>query len=243
MYPELNDDEFVKANLENWKANAGKIAAGHKYGDLIEAEDAIHTIDELKAGVDAHYHCVCGKYFTEDKVVDFLFEGKYYEAEHLVGTAFAYADVFGTVNDLIKWDNRRVSLDEAERAVHASSMSTSEKAAALQKLENAKKANYGTLAAMALPVLLAAAGIAIPFPASMAAWAMEPVMSSLYSLQSKRMEELKSSAMLSVTPAVTPAHIFAMGKSPKNYFLPLTIACTLMGRPNRLIKPSASFWL
>jgi hypothetical protein len=56
------------ANLENWKANAGKIAAGHKYGDLIEAEDAIHTIDELKAGVDAHYHCVCGKYFTEDKV-------------------------------------------------------------------------------------------------------------------------------------------------------------------------------
>ena len=105
--------------------------------------------------------------FAEDKVVDFLFEGKYYEAEHLVGTAFAYADVFSTVNDLVKWDNRRVSLDEAERAIHASSMSPSDKAAALQKLENAKKANYGTLAAMALPVILAAAGIAIPFPASM----------------------------------------------------------------------------
>ena len=105
--------------------------------------------------------------FTEDKVVDFLFEGKYYEAEHLAGTVFAYADVFSTVNDLIKWDNRRVSLDEAERAIHASSMSASEKATALQKLENAKKANYGTLAAMALPAILAAAGIAIPFPASM----------------------------------------------------------------------------
>ena len=55
-------------DIELWKQNAGKIAAGHKYGDLIAAEEAIHTTEELKAGVDAHYYCVCGKYFTEDKV-------------------------------------------------------------------------------------------------------------------------------------------------------------------------------
>ena len=99
---------------------------------------------------------------------------------------------------------------------------------------------------------------------------MLPVISSLYILQSKRIEELKSSATRSVSPAVLPAHIFAMLLSLKNtiglppkkrqskasggtrsrrccvfYFsLPMSdIACTWIGRPNRLIKPSASFWL
>ena len=45
---------------------------------------------------------------------------------------------------------------------------------------------------------------------SIAACAMLPVMSSRYIRLSKRMEELKSSATGSVTPAVRPAHIFAM---------------------------------
>ena len=45
---------------------------------------------------------------------------------------------------------------------------------------------------------------------SIAACAMLPVMSSRYMRLSKRMEELKSSATGSVTPAVRPAHIFAM---------------------------------
>ena len=39
---------------------------------------------------------------------------------------------------------------------------------------------------------------------------MLPVMSCLYIFESKRMDELKSSAMLSVIPAVTPAHILAI---------------------------------
>ncbi len=46
-------------------------------------------------------------------------------------------------------------------------MSDAEKSAALQKLEYASKANNGTVAVMALNIVLAAAGIAIPFPASM----------------------------------------------------------------------------
>ncbi len=41
---------------------------GHTYGQLIEATEAVHTKDELKAGVAAHYLCACGKYFTEGKV-------------------------------------------------------------------------------------------------------------------------------------------------------------------------------
>lgn len=41
----------------------------HDYGTLIPEQEAVHTKDELKPGVDAHYICSkCGKYFTEDKV-------------------------------------------------------------------------------------------------------------------------------------------------------------------------------
>lgn len=41
----------------------------HNYGTLINAENEIHTENELKAPVAAHYHCsVCDKYFTESKV-------------------------------------------------------------------------------------------------------------------------------------------------------------------------------
>ena len=50
----------------------------------------------------------------------------------------------------------------------------------------------------------------MPCSPSMAAWAMLPVMSCRYIRWSKRREELKSSAMLSVTPLVRPAHIFAI---------------------------------
>ena len=41
---------------------------GHDYGDLIPAEEAVHTENELKPAVDAHYICsVCHQYFTADK--------------------------------------------------------------------------------------------------------------------------------------------------------------------------------
>ena len=42
--------------------------ADHSYGALIPAQAPVHTQDELKPGVDAHYICsVCKKYFTENK--------------------------------------------------------------------------------------------------------------------------------------------------------------------------------
>ena len=88
---------------------------------------------------------------------------------------------------------------------------------------------------------------------SIAACAMLPVMSSRYMRLSKWMEELKSSATGSVTPAVRPAHIFAMvmvslrqlsprrgtRRGEKSHFLyctaymllPSTFACTEIGRP------------
>ena len=56
------------ADLEAWKANDGRIAAEHKYGDLIAQDDAVHTQTELEAGMKAHYKCsVCQSYFDENK--------------------------------------------------------------------------------------------------------------------------------------------------------------------------------
>ena len=40
----------------------------HTYGELIPASEAVHTATELKGAVAAHYHCACGKYFTEEFV-------------------------------------------------------------------------------------------------------------------------------------------------------------------------------
>ena len=57
------------ADLEAWKAGAGKIAASHDYGALVPAVAEKHTQTELVAGVAAYYHCsVCDTYFTEGKV-------------------------------------------------------------------------------------------------------------------------------------------------------------------------------
>ena len=56
------------ADLAAWKVGAGKIAAGHTYGDLIAKVEPIHTATELKAGKEAHYKCsVCSKFFDKDK--------------------------------------------------------------------------------------------------------------------------------------------------------------------------------
>ena len=42
--------------------------AGHNYGELIAEEEAVHTKDELKAGMEAHYYCeACQTYFDADK--------------------------------------------------------------------------------------------------------------------------------------------------------------------------------
>ncbi|MBQ9974758.1 MAG: hypothetical protein IJP02_07370, partial [Oscillospiraceae bacterium] len=94
-------------NIEYWSCSCGKyfsdadakteitladtvIKAGHEYGQLVEAQDPIHTIDTLKAGVAAHYFCdVCDTYFTEEKVE--------VEYEELIGEtpAHAYTNVNG----------------------------------------------------------------------------------------------------------------------------------------------------
>ncbi len=65
---------------------------------------------------------------------------------------------------MLTWDNNRISINETRQSVLASSMSESEKAQALQKLEYASKANGGTIACMALGIVLTAAGITLPFP-------------------------------------------------------------------------------
>ncbi|MBQ9973582.1 MAG: right-handed parallel beta-helix repeat-containing protein, partial [Oscillospiraceae bacterium] len=46
-----------------------EIPAEHTYGELIEAQEAVHTQTELKGAVAAHYFCdVCDTYFDADKV-------------------------------------------------------------------------------------------------------------------------------------------------------------------------------
>ena len=48
---------------------SGVDKAGHDYGDLIPAVEAVHNTTTLTAGVAAHYQCsACEKYFTEAKV-------------------------------------------------------------------------------------------------------------------------------------------------------------------------------
>jgi len=60
-------DCTTEITLDAWKTGDGKIPAGHTYGDLVEAQDTIHTKDLLKGAVAAHYQCsVCEKYFTEN---------------------------------------------------------------------------------------------------------------------------------------------------------------------------------
>jgi len=60
-------------DLDAWKIGAGKIAAGHTYGALIEAKPEVHTQNKLEASIAAHYFCdVCDTYFTESKVATTL---------------------------------------------------------------------------------------------------------------------------------------------------------------------------
>jgi len=54
-------------DLEAWKIGSGRIEGTHNYGILIDAIAEKHTQTELAASVAAHYHCACGKYFTESK--------------------------------------------------------------------------------------------------------------------------------------------------------------------------------
>ena len=58
---------------KNFNAEGEEIAdvtveGGHNYGNLIDRVDAVHTKEELKAGMEAHYFCeACQTYFDADK--------------------------------------------------------------------------------------------------------------------------------------------------------------------------------
>ena len=105
--------------------------------------------------------------FGKETVVDVLIDGGFGNAAASLDSAFAFADALGYADTLLTWDNNRVSLKEARQAILSSSMSPAEKAAALKKIEYAEKSNHGVVACMGLQILLAAAGVALPFPVSM----------------------------------------------------------------------------
>ncbi|MBQ8590931.1 MAG: S-layer homology domain-containing protein [Firmicutes bacterium] len=57
------------ASVEITDRESVVIEGGHNYGTLIEEVPAVHTANELKAGMKAHYFCdKCSKYFTAEKV-------------------------------------------------------------------------------------------------------------------------------------------------------------------------------
>ena len=80
----------------------------------------------------------------------------------------------------------------------------------------------------------------------MVAWAMDPVMSSLYIRESNLMLELKSLVFGSISFENRPVQSFIGGKTSYSLSSSLyawaLIACALIGRPNRLMKPAESVW-
>ena len=56
-------------DLAAWKKGAGKIAASHDYGTLVDEDPGVHTATEVKDGMKAHYFCdTCDTYFDSSKV-------------------------------------------------------------------------------------------------------------------------------------------------------------------------------
>ena len=55
-------------DLAAWKKGAGKIAASHDYGTLVDEDPGVHTATEVKDGMKAHYFCdTCDTYFDSSK--------------------------------------------------------------------------------------------------------------------------------------------------------------------------------
>lgn len=116
----------------------------------------------------------------------------------------------------------------------------------------------------ARPSMIASVSACVRMPhlASIAACAMEPLISCLYIRPSTAIEELNASANAEVSASDRPAQSLFMVRSPCMIFAkpPLAMprmvrgggfysfpcsrsACTLVGRPQMLMKPSASAWL
>ena len=105
--------------------------------------------------------------FGKDKLTEFLIEGKYYSLEGAVESYFSFSQAFGYVDQLLTWDNKRISIEEARQSVKSSSLSPEQKTQMMEKLAVAEKANNGVIAAMGMQIILSAAGIVVPFPASL----------------------------------------------------------------------------
>ncbi len=105
--------------------------------------------------------------FGKDKITEFLIEGKYYSQEGAVESYFSFSQAFGYVDQLLTWDNKRISIEEARQTVKSSSLSPEQKTQMMEKLAVAEKANNGVIAAMGMQIVLSAAGIVVPFPANL----------------------------------------------------------------------------
>ena len=105
--------------------------------------------------------------FIHEKAVDFTFEHGWYGAEGFIENAFAFNEALSTANKLIKWDNNRMNIDVLEESILNSKMSDTEKRAAMEKVDQAKKLNNSAIAIAGLTVVMAAAGITLSFPVSL----------------------------------------------------------------------------
>ena len=141
--------------------NAGKygyVPLEDDYGTQLYLKVAENFEDKLRGEVID---------FAEGKITEFLIEGKHISGAIAVEEYFSFVEALGYVNKMVTWDNRRVDLNEAKQAILSSNMTDAEKAEALEKIDFAHKMNNGTVAVLALSIILKVAGIALPFPASM----------------------------------------------------------------------------
>lgn len=100
------------ADLEAWKIGEGKIAAGHIYGDLKPAQEAIHTATVLKGAVDAHYFCdECDTYFDSNKNATTL--------DALTGDAPSHSGGTATCNAKAKCSTCGASYGEVNKNNHS----------------------------------------------------------------------------------------------------------------------------
>ncbi len=100
------------ADLEAWKIGEGKIAAGHIYGDLKPAQEAIHTATVLKGAVDAHYFCdECDTYFDTNKNATTL--------DALTGDAPSHSGGTATCNAKAKCSTCGASYGEVNKNNHS----------------------------------------------------------------------------------------------------------------------------
>lgn len=101
--------------------------------------------------------------FAKGKVVDFLLENKYYNVEGALSSIGTISSALGDVEKVITYNQNRVDINEAKQEVINSDRTTEEKQAAMTKLDNAQKANNGTMAIMIVSTCLALSGVSLPF--------------------------------------------------------------------------------